>query len=445
MEVCIDLKQKTPMWHFQADVSGCVLRATEVKPKLDRFLLAKENKVDESWCVKGRSDALDYKLWFVAPSELPLTLHDKSYPLFFGNMGGGQPKQLIFYKGKIEMHLFSLNDKLIACIKKHLFEFFATHSFGTRQDKGFGFFFPVDIDGTKGNFNQAFGAHYQFDFEWKSYEDKRRNSNWRLPYPRGEHKYVETFMAIHYFHKLIRSGINERGCYYKSLMFFYARKRGLQWDKPTIRHHFQLYTQAYQSICGLLDPPYTEIIPRRSGRPVEKIYYKRDEMAEEFSGISTESRLLFRDALGLASDQQWKAYRDTISIKAANSDFARFKSPILYRPVIEGNKCHVYIHWDESGLDDLKAQRFTISHRAGNRPEVGHPRGGQIPSLTKMRVYETFSLEDYFKFISERYKKVRKGTVRMGSGERKNDYIEQIFSPKCENFSSTETLNTPRP
>ena len=35
------LKQHTPIIHFQHDQEGATLRATEVKPKLDRFIIEK--------------------------------------------------------------------------------------------------------------------------------------------------------------------------------------------------------------------------------------------------------------------------------------------------------------------------------------------------------------------------------------------------------------------
>lgn len=441
MNTTILLKQQTPMWHFQADTSYSCLRATEVKPKLDCFLLTKE-KPDASWFVKGRTDALDYKLWFVAPAKKPMILQGK-YPLFFGNMGEQQKKELIFYKDEIEMHLFSLNDTLIEKIKIHLFEFFANHSFGTRQDKGFGFFFPVEIDGEKGNFNQPFGAHYQFEFRWKDYSSGRN-----LSYPQCEHKYVETFNAIHYFHKLIRSGINEGKCYHKSLMFFYAKGKGLLWDKPTIRHHFQFYTKVYQSICGQLRHPYA--VPVKNKYSKEKIYDVREDMEEEFAKINTQSRLLFRDALGLASEQQWLDYKDTINIAAENNkEFVRFKSPITYRPVIEEGKCRVYIHWDESGLADLKRQSFTISHKAQQRPEVWHKQDTK-GSLTGMRVYKDFSLEDYFTFITTYYENLRKQyslnrISRLGSGDYDNVYIKSIFSLNHVNFRKVMNYNPTKP
>ena len=52
----IKLRQDTPMWHFQSEQNGCCLRASEVKPKLDRFLAEKENKEYTS---------LEYKMYFI--------------------------------------------------------------------------------------------------------------------------------------------------------------------------------------------------------------------------------------------------------------------------------------------------------------------------------------------------------------------------------------------
>ena len=40
----IKLKQHTPLIHFQHDQEGATLRASEVKPKLDRFVLTRLGK-----------------------------------------------------------------------------------------------------------------------------------------------------------------------------------------------------------------------------------------------------------------------------------------------------------------------------------------------------------------------------------------------------------------
>ena len=57
------LKAHTPLIHFQYNQSGATLRATEVKPKLDRFLLdkLKNRKIPSYWFVE-KTKALNYKL-----------------------------------------------------------------------------------------------------------------------------------------------------------------------------------------------------------------------------------------------------------------------------------------------------------------------------------------------------------------------------------------------
>jgi len=62
----IKLKQITPMIHFQHDETGATLRASEVKPKLDKFIIKQlggEANVPECyWLDKDRKGALDYKM-----------------------------------------------------------------------------------------------------------------------------------------------------------------------------------------------------------------------------------------------------------------------------------------------------------------------------------------------------------------------------------------------
>ena len=70
----VTLKQHTPLIHFQHDQYGATLRASEVKPKLDKFILTKlgENEgyekgcniaKNKGWLVgKGEHDALNYFL-----------------------------------------------------------------------------------------------------------------------------------------------------------------------------------------------------------------------------------------------------------------------------------------------------------------------------------------------------------------------------------------------
>lgn len=404
MKEVIKLKQQTPMWHFQHYETGCCLRATEVKPKLDKYLLEKEPGLKK---FKFAGNALEYKLSFVASKQKSQVMNNNT-PLFFGNMGDWRnQKQLIFYEDSIEMHIFSFHDELIKIIKKHLCEFFGTHSFGTRQDKGFGFFFPEDKELPQSEFSNPFGAQYMFTVPTADYDS--------------------IFNHIYYFHKLIRSGINENKVYYKSLMFFYAKANNQQWDKPIIRHKFQLYTDVYKSICGI--EPY---IGNNTYKNKGNEYIHRKEMAEECQECQSSKnkpQWLFRDALGLSSIQRWKDYNDTIKIAAINKEdkenknksFTRFKSPITYRPAIIGNKCIVYIHLDSRPIEELKKQRFKITSTQNRETNI-----------YGIKVFDKFTLENYFAYIENRYKNLVGNKGLSITGEKmnyKNSEIEEIFKP----------------
>lgn len=382
----IKLVQHTPMWHFQSQESGCCLRASEVKPKLDRFIAEKSGKPYA---------ALNYKMSFKISGEKEIItdylINHRGkkvnlFPLYFGNIRENN-KQLIIYpkeRSSIEMHLFSLDTNLLKQISRYINAFFACNSFGTRQDKGFGFFYPEGVE---------------FDYSEASY-------CFDVPYTKGN--YAELFNYVHYFHKMIRSGINEKGAYYKSFMYFYAKKCSEDWDKPVIRYHFQLYSPVYKHICG--EPSRTPYIQDK--------FTKRKDMEEEYLRLRKEEKFrkshwLFREALGLSNTQQWMAYNDSISIESTNDNIKRFKSPITYRPMPIGDgKYRIYLYLSPIN-PDYKNASFTIK----NKPKYGRP----LPAMTNMKIYKDFSLEKYLDFVWD-YCHAGKP---IGNGN--NKYAEHIF------------------
>ena len=88
--VVYHLQQQTPMIHFQHDEPGACLRASEVKPKLDRFLLKQlGDGIKPEWKI-GTTEALDYKMRSQVVPRVPGTPWPKPQPphkLYFGNMG----------------------------------------------------------------------------------------------------------------------------------------------------------------------------------------------------------------------------------------------------------------------------------------------------------------------------------------------------------------------
>ena len=146
------LQQQTPLIHFQHDEPGACLRASEVKPKLDRFLLEQLGQGDRDegqriaksrgWLI-GDHPALDYKMRFeaVKPEERE-PQEPKPRGLFFGNVGKSEAESYmaVLYGSGIDMTIICFHDDLKQTIESHLHAFFLIHNFGTRQSKGFGSF-----------------------------------------------------------------------------------------------------------------------------------------------------------------------------------------------------------------------------------------------------------------------------------------------------------------
>ena len=199
--ITVELMQHTPMIHFQVrydqtqtrrEQRGATLRASEVKPKLDRYLMNKlGNKLKREWLVgSGTHDALDYKMKIVADDgdgtasvvQLPRptsTYNPKNnktkwkadFPMLLANlMGGGQENiedlRFLSMHKKVTMYIYlrarevkdektgekHLDDTWYKGLEEKLREllpqFFATTNFGQRSNKGFGSFTVKSIDGS---------------------------------------------------------------------------------------------------------------------------------------------------------------------------------------------------------------------------------------------------------------------------------------------------------
>lgn len=180
-KLTVTLKQHTPLLHFQPMQRGACLRASEVKPKLDKFLwktLGKDN-VKKEWLIKeGKEDckALNYKLRIEPIGEMD-EIHLKvkrsvekgtlkndtisgaplytteNYPsptnsLIMGNIGGRIEESVLNFKiaKKLKLTFLVKNEELEDKIASVMYEFFGTFCFGNRTSKGFGSYEVLDID-----------------------------------------------------------------------------------------------------------------------------------------------------------------------------------------------------------------------------------------------------------------------------------------------------------
>ena len=327
------LKQHTPLIHFQHDQAGATLRATEVKPKLDRFLIdqigiqeLREKRPD--WFINNLHDALDYQMTISVPDLFSYPIAD-GFPCFFGNMGNrdsSKQKQFVFSESPIKIKLTSKCDQLIKFFKgekgkKVLDVFFNKRTFASRQSKGFGSF-SVIFENTEQNMEIS---NYYIDIPIGKVNVYNLRNQHNTQFPNltisdAQLLLIENWRSLFYhinlFHKVLKSGYNQQGGYVKSSLFKYFKEvKQIQWDKKSIKEFY------------FTDKLSVDIITH----PDEDIL----EFDENKVRSSKGNLFLIRDLLGLTSEAEWKKdYPKGTVISKANGDIDRFKSPLTYKPVL---------------------------------------------------------------------------------------------------------------
>lgn len=433
------LKQHTPLIHFQHDQEGATLRASEVKPKLDRFIIEKlgNGKAEvgkgiaknKKWLIgSGEHAALDYKLritaksleFFLIEGYFGCNAKGKPYPapMFFGNMesdakknGASKKKKFSINKEDLELVLFSRKDDLAIFILTHLYQFFMQTNFGTRQSKGYGSF-SLNDESWKENMELVMGPKNISIPELKS------------PYFMSDKSY-KLFQDMELFSKAIRSGINDcfgEKFYMKSLMFAYAKSKKEQWEKKTIKSRFYKYF----TDDGSDDISKQEM--QRHSRNIDILTYTS----------KNKGAYLFKDCLGLSTVEKWKCPRINDDGKLFYDNYftltksfykteeqrntvERMKSPILLKPVQQSNgKYKVYIMYNDIPLDFLKTTfnlKVDLLENEDSSP---------------LKVYPDFSLKDYFDFMFKKSSGPNLYSVNIcsmisGKGTRKGKRIIEIF------------------
>lgn len=315
-KVIFKLKQHTPMIHFQGDQHRATLRATEFKPKLDKFL-SKQGAVPE-----GDKYYQNYKVKISCnedPKVEPVGEKGKNgksvrgYPLYFGNMGDGSSDKIkfVYFEKPIYIEIFSKSQELLKTIGENICNFLSQTNFGTRQSKGFGSFYLDDSDKSDKRYKEP-KADFIFELEIK------KNNN--APF-KDLADFKDLFKGIEFFYKTLRSGINTPSFYFKSFLFLYAKEKNIQWDKKTIKEQFFNYLLHEQ--------------------------IKKHHENNEILTYSSKNKYLMRDLLGLSSSQEWGSNYNKCKIEKNDpkeeGKVERFASPLLFKPILEeGNNASSY-------------------------------------------------------------------------------------------------------
>ncbi|MDO4691932.1 MAG: hypothetical protein Q4A64_03555 [Porphyromonadaceae bacterium] len=393
-----ELVQHTPIIHFQADYQGATLRASEVKPKLDKFLL-KHHAQHISECDKsihGESDAqekrvsLNYKLSFEARDVITWPADRKNAPMYFGNIGDGKPKNLVFARGGVTMTILVGRQNKKCQEKPKLADwlnsddgheaicnFFMLHNFGSRQSKGYGSF-TVKENGLLKRGDNCY-SYLSFKIQIWPYRDE--DSKESDEEKRNKELYdaqKKVFSKINYFYRTLRSGLNEcrRGgqsvLYMKPMIFYYATDeiRNTWWDKRSIKHAFDLKLKKLN----------------KGKKPKEKP--PREEPLED-------KQIDYRDMFGLSTNESWgKHYRD-VEIKKScffgegnnRRKVDRMKSPLQFKPILVSEdqrkktyRIYIGVFEEEVGLSELVANETIVKVKAIRNDQEITPQHTKDPS-----------------------------------------------------------------
>lgn len=253
----IKLRQHTPIIHFQHEQFGATLRATELKPKLDKFivklhfrgefdkyknyLVGFNEKEYNNLSVKDQKEyrekyyALAYKVRIKSPKIEKKDIKDIKHSLFFGNIGKKKKgekeiKSVCLNNDKeIELTIFSFREGLLNIVSKNIAHFYSLTNFGTRQNKGFGSFYISEDDKTYFKDISEVLPKDTYYIEIGSIDDD------------------EIFLTLDYYYKRLKSGINpfRKGkCkpeqYRKAYLYLYLddKNLGYSWEKRWIKETF---------------------------------------------------------------------------------------------------------------------------------------------------------------------------------------------------------------
>jgi len=348
LETSFTLRQETPIIHFLHDQPGATLRATELKPKLDKWLKDNIENIPQSWISvtndKGHT-SYDYKI-SIRPTgnqhRVALEVNEKfdresrknkletaAFPHLLGNMGGKEfekdLKNLVLYDGA-EIVIKTWHNELLNNLNIELPKLLCNTNFGNRSGKGFGSFTCLNTP--------AILPSLRYCFDWEV-----QGNN-----PLQQQK--DLFTAINWFYKCLRSGINQVNregkteFYFKSLLFAFAEQKGERWDKFSIKNHF--FTGGD--------------IPKN---PVD-----------------------YRDWLGFSTEEMWgKQYFNQKINKSAEippekgvpgskkKEVERLASPILFKP-IRTNGNHFKVWFDKVDFPDTEFAKAVIEVKSGNKSSL---------------------------------------------------------------------------
>lgn len=239
----IELKQHTPIIHFQHDEPGATLRASELKPKIDKFIAHELENVDPVLFNKYKTIIREksffpmaegrlekgcnkYSIVIVQPGaptiERPLPSANQSArnadPLIMAPTSYFAKKHRSIYSSeKIKVKIKAFFDELAELVAAVLPYVCVYENYGARATKGFGCYYPQEM--TVAVFEEIAKKKYV-----KVYKLIRKAQD-----------YAGALKNIHENYQLLKSG--RRTPYSKPLLFEYMCSKNIGWEKKEVKRN----------------------------------------------------------------------------------------------------------------------------------------------------------------------------------------------------------------
>ena len=350
-KITFTLKQITPIIHFKGEKD--TLRGTDLKPRFDKFLnLVIDEKEKKDLLLKKskdnneQTDAFDYKIRIIKGESDNTEQYFKKGKIigaYFGDLGKSSKDsdkpayEFSFYKN-IYVEFIVNNDRLKTEIKKWFPKFMVFNTFGTRKNKGYGYFLPEKCDNKEilitnkdGNKCKLFTNNkleystlesiieeisYKYCYKSKSYlgvykiefSEKKKNYN---------NKEFNHLNLIKDFHQILKSGINFNNVYKKSIML-------KQYKYP-------------ENSCN--EKKGMKIILNSQGINIDVLLNKSGQSKEDFPKKLPKNVYYVRGMLGFSSFYEFryefrKIKNGKFTLKSeVGENIERFESPIQYIPI----------------------------------------------------------------------------------------------------------------
>lgn len=418
----VKLKQHTPLIHFQWEQKGATLRASEVKPKLDRFVLEKlgkeagdskedcynkglEKAKNNRWLI-GESKALDYKVRIKSSGE---RTELNKLPMYFGDTD----KKGVSYDQELDLTISSFYNKVIELLKQCLSEFFFCHNFGCRQSKGYGGFEVFEMNE---GYNQKMNVKFENFYTKAGSNTELIQINLKLE---QKNDFWELFSFLDLYYKSIRGGINLKDkLYCKPILYYWAKEKKWEWEKRYIKRN--LLIDDY-SFCKWNKKNENWDFESGKGYDSQEI---DDKNINDFT-----SSYLIRDLLGFSSYVRWNSY--AIEVKKEEiteeeetaKDNFRLSSPFLLKVyTLSASDHRIFLiknrNFTDKTWEKLTGKEFNIKVKPitkntkniqwvnGKRPEgqimLSFPKQDKIYDDIYKKIKE-FKLENFN--IEEKYAK----------------------------------------